>query len=81
MSHRQLSGYSFQASSWQHTLTVLVYYAIANAAAWTLGRRAIPAAGFAGCLLLAGFLPLGSVLTGFAVLALGAGIYAIGRSR
>ena len=63
------------------SLTVLVYYAIANAAAWTLGRRAIPAAGFAGCLLLAGFLPLGSVLTGFAVLALGAGIYAIGRSR
>jgi basic amino acid/polyamine antiporter, APA family len=61
------------------SLTVLVYYA--NAAAWTLGRRAIPAAGFAGCLLLAGFLPLGSVLTGFAVLALGAGIYAIGRSR
>lgn len=63
------------------SLTVLVYYAIANAAAWTLGRRAIPAAGLTGCLLLAGFLPLASVLTGAAVLALGAGIYAIRRSR
>ena len=63
------------------SLTVLAYYAIANAAAWTLGRRAIPTAGFAGCLLLAGFLPLGSVLAGAAVLALGAGSYAIRRSR
>ena len=63
------------------SLTVLAYYAIANAAAWTLGRRAIPAVGFTGCLLLAGFLPLASVLTGTAVLALGAVIYAIRRSR
>ena len=63
------------------SLTVLVYYSIANAAAWTLGRRAIPAVGFTGCLLLAVFLPLASVLTGAAVLALGAAIYVIRRSR
>jgi len=32
---------------------VLLYYAIANASAWTLGRRLIPAAGLAGCVVLA----------------------------
>jgi basic amino acid/polyamine antiporter, APA family len=35
-------------------VTVLVYYAVANAAAWTLGRRLVPALGLAGCLVLAG---------------------------
>jgi APA family basic amino acid/polyamine antiporter len=34
-------------------VTVLVYYAVTNAAAWTLGRRVVPAAGLAGCLVLA----------------------------
>ena len=63
------------------SLAVLVYYGIANAAAWTMGRRAVPAVGFTGCLLLAVFLPASSVLTGAAVLALGAGIYAVRRSR
>ena len=63
------------------SLAVLVYYGIANAAAATMGRRAIPAVGFTGCLLLAVFLPASSVLTGAAVLALGAGIYAVRRSR
>ncbi|MET9626095.1 APC family permease [Lentzea sp. NPDC006480] len=33
---------------------VLLYYAIANASAWTLGKRVVPAIGLAGCLTLAG---------------------------
>ncbi len=32
------------------SFAVLIYYAIANAAAWTLGARVVPAAGMAGCL-------------------------------
>ncbi|WP_439664655.1 APC family permease [Lentzea sp. HUAS TT2] len=32
---------------------VLLYYAIANASAWTLGRRLVPAIGLVGCLTLA----------------------------
>jgi APA family basic amino acid/polyamine antiporter len=63
------------------SFAVLVYYGIANASAWTLGMRAIPALGFAGCLLLAVFLPVSSVLIGAAVLALGTGIYTARRSR
>ncbi|MEU0154277.1 APC family permease [Micromonospora fulviviridis] len=65
--------------------TVLVYYAIANASALTLGRdpdRKLPvqllaALGLVGCLLLAVNLPIASVLTGFGVLALGAAGYAL----
>ncbi|MFI2646859.1 APC family permease [Micromonospora fulviviridis] len=65
--------------------TVLVYYAIANASALTLGRdpdRKLPvqllaALGLVGCLLLAVNLPVASVLTGFGVLALGAAGYAL----
>ncbi|WP_119732015.1 APC family permease [Thermomonospora amylolytica] len=66
---------------------VLVYYAIANASAWTLasqeGRppRAIPAVGLAGCLLLAFTLPTGSVAAGTAVLAVGAAAYLVRRPR
>ncbi|MGI5169883.1 APC family permease [Spirillospora sp. CA-253888] len=62
---------------------VLVYYAVANASAWTLapseGRpiRLVPAVGLAGCLALAFALPLPAVLTGAAVLAVGAGVYAV----
>ena len=63
------------------SFAVLVYYGIANAAAATLGRRAVPVAGLAGCLLLAIFLPRASVLTGTAVLASGAVIYAVRRLR
>jgi APA family basic amino acid/polyamine antiporter len=63
------------------SFAVLVYYGIANASAWTLGRRAVPAFGLAGCLLLAVFLPVDSALTGVAVIALGAGIYAVRRLR
>jgi basic amino acid/polyamine antiporter, APA family len=64
--------------------TVLVYYAITNAAALTLGHdpaRRLPVQvlaglGLAGCVLLAVTLPLPSVLAGFAVLAAGAIWYA-----
>lgn len=67
------------------SFAVLVYYAIANASAWTLdrspGSRLIPALGVAGCLLLAVCLPLGSVLAGAAVLAAGAVVYTAARLR
>lgn len=33
---------------------VLLYYAIANASAWTLGKRVVPGVGLVGCLVLAG---------------------------
>ncbi|MFE0592704.1 APC family permease [Micromonospora echinospora] len=67
--------------------TVLVYYAITNAAALTLGRepgrrlpvRALAVAGLVGCLLLAVNLPLSSVLAGFGVLVLGTIWYALRR--
>lgn len=60
---------------------VLVYYAIANAASWTLGSgRVLAVAGLAGCLALAFALPLSSVLAGTAVLAAGAVMYAVRRS-
>lgn len=65
--------------------TVLVYYAITNAAALTLGRdparrlpvRLLAALGLVGCLVLAVSLPPASVLAGFGVLALGALWYAL----
>jgi APA family basic amino acid/polyamine antiporter len=55
---------------------VLVYYAIANASALTLrdGRRALPAVGLGGCLLLAAALPVEQVVAG--ALALGAAVVA-----
>ncbi|MEU4514536.1 APC family permease [Nonomuraea wenchangensis] len=65
---------------------VLVYYAIANASAWTLTRaegrpaRPIPAVGLAGCLVLAFALPLSSVIAGAAVLAAGAAAYGLRRA-
>ncbi|WP_374978466.1 APC family permease [Gordonia amicalis] len=65
---------------------VLAYYAIANAAAWTLtpaeGRPARPimVVGLAGCLVLAFSLPLSSVLAGATVLALGALAYLTRRA-
>ncbi|EEP72014.1 amino acid permease [Micromonospora sp. ATCC 39149] len=65
--------------------TVLVYYAITNAAALTLGRdpgrrlplRLLAALGLVGCVALAVSLPPASVLAGFGVLALGAAWYAL----
>lgn len=61
------------------SFAVLAYYAVANASAWTLGRRVIPAVGLVGCLMLAFALPVGSVVAGAAVLALGALLYAVRR--
>lgn len=63
------------------SFAVLLYYAVANASAWTLGGRLIPAAGVAGCVVLAFALPPASVFTGVAVLAVGAAIYAVRRLR
>ena len=56
---------------------VLLYYAVANASAWTQAGpqrrwpRALQALGLAGCLTLVVTLPLVSVLVGIAVLAAG----------
>jgi APA family basic amino acid/polyamine antiporter len=63
------------------SFAVLVYYAIANTSAWTLGSRVIPAVGLTGCLLLAFSLPLTSVLVGAGVVLAGALGYGVRRSR
>ncbi|MFF9195504.1 APC family permease [Streptomyces sp. NPDC014779] len=62
---------------------VLVYYTIANASAWTLGRRDRPLAvlGLAGCAALAFSLPPASVLAGLGVLAVGVVAHAVRRGR
>ena len=65
---------------------VLLYYAVANAAAWTLtpaeGRppRIVPLVGVAGCVVLAFALPLTSVISGAAVIAGGALLYGVRRT-
>ncbi|WP_069770432.1 APC family permease [Streptomyces sp. LUP30] len=60
---------------------VLAYYAVANASAWTLdsapGRRALPALGLLGCLVLAFALPATSVMVGAGVLAVGVVAYGV----
>jgi amino acid transporter len=67
------------------SFAVLIYYAVANASAFTLRpdecrpRRAIPVIGLVGCLALACALPLSSVLSGVAVLGVGVAAYAIRR--
>ncbi|WP_262852466.1 APC family permease [Mumia quercus] len=64
---------------------VLVYYALANAAALTLTRaerrppRALAGFGLAACLVLACTLPWVAVVTGAAVLLVGAAAYAVRR--
>jgi APA family basic amino acid/polyamine antiporter len=64
------------------SFAVLVYYAVANASALTLGhRRAVPAVGLAGCLLIAGSLPSHATVTGSAVLAAGALLWHARRLR
>ena len=63
------------------SFAVLLYYAIANASAWTLGRRVIPGVGLAGCLVLAFLLPLSSVAIGAGVVLVGAVTYSLRRSR
>ncbi|MCT7355301.1 APC family permease [Streptomyces sp. 15-116A] len=65
---------------------VLVYYAVANASAWTLGSgrpaaRVLPAVGLAGCLLLAFSLPGLSVAVGAGVLTVGVAAYGVRRLR
>ncbi|MEQ0557533.1 amino acid permease [Amycolatopsis sp. NEAU-NG30] len=65
------------------SFAVLTYYAVANAAAFTLNgkARAIAVLGLAGCVVLAFSLPLPSVLTGCAALLLGASAYGVRRIR
>ncbi|MEU3094887.1 APC family permease [Streptomyces sp. NPDC006967] len=67
---------------------VLAYYAVANASAWTLdarpAARVLPAAGLAGCLVLAFSLPWVSVVVGAGVLMVGVAAYGarkLGGSR
>lgn len=66
------------------SFSVLLYYAIANASAYTLAAnviaRVVPVLGLAGCLLLAFSLPLGSVLIGTAVAVAGAVAYFISQN-
>ncbi len=68
------------------SFAVLVYYAIANASAFTLDGprrrwlRPLSLLGGVGCLVLALMLPAASVLTGFAVLAIGVVIRAVRRT-
>lgn len=65
---------------------VLAYYAIANAAAWTLapfeGRppRLVPVIGLAGCAALAFALPVATVISGAAVLVLVAAVYGLRKA-
>jgi len=67
------------------SFAVLVYYAIANAAAFTLAPeqrrwpRAFAALGLLGCSALAWTLPLGSILAGAVLLAVGALVYGLRR--
>lgn len=66
---------------------VLVYYAIANAAALRLGRaerrwpRWLAAAGLASCLLLAASLPLETVLRGIVALTVAMALRGVVRAR
>ncbi|MDX6278477.1 MAG: basic amino acid/polyamine antiporter, family, partial [Nocardioidaceae bacterium] len=64
---------------------VLVYYAIANASAWTLSSaassRVLPLLGLVGCLTLAASLPIRTVAVGSVVVGAGALTYALRRHR
>ncbi|MDI1465831.1 APC family permease [Catellatospora sp. KI3] len=65
------------------SVAVLTYYAITNAAAWTLGGpktlRAVAALGLIGCIVLATTLPEPTVLAGVGMLVLGTLAYAVNR--
>jgi APA family basic amino acid/polyamine antiporter len=69
------------------SFAVLLYYAIANAAAVTLRRDArdaslaLPVAGLFGCVLLASSLPLTSIVPGLALVAVGCLVYWIRSKR
>ncbi|WP_040790216.1 APC family permease [Nocardia paucivorans] len=64
---------------------VLLYYAVANASAYTLAQggnrwgRVVPVLGLAGCLVLVCTLPLSSIVTGAVVMAVGALVYGLRR--
>jgi len=62
---------------------VLIYYAIANASAWTLSSAVLPRLisllGLAGCAALALSLPPSTILVGTLVVAVGAALYALRR--
>jgi basic amino acid/polyamine antiporter, APA family len=62
---------------------VLLYYAVANASAWTLDRdwrqRIVPVAGLVGCLVLAFSLPVVAVVAGAVVAAVGIVLFAVRR--
>jgi basic amino acid/polyamine antiporter, APA family len=68
------------------SVTVLAYYPIANASAFTLPPaqrswpRVVPVLGVVGCVTLALALPASSVAAGIGVLAAGALLYAVRRS-
>jgi len=63
------------------SFAILGYYAIANASAWTLpsgharGARVVPVLGMLGCVVLAFVLPWQTVVTGLAILGVGALAY------
>lgn len=62
------------------SFAVLLYYAIANAAALSLGaRRLLPSIGLASCLILAFTLPPTAVIAGTAVVLIGMVVYAVQR--
>lgn len=61
------------------SFAVLVYYAIANASAFTLGRRVVPTIGLIGCVVVAFALPTAAVLSGAAVVLLGALAFGVRR--
>jgi APA family basic amino acid/polyamine antiporter len=69
------------------SFAVLTYYGVANASAWTLRAderrwpRALSGLGLAGCGLLAVTLPVGSVVAGASVLAVGAAAWVVRRRR
>jgi amino acid transporter len=69
------------------SFAVLIYYAISNASAFTLGpdegrpHRAIPSIGLVGCVVLAFAMPPSSVLAGVTVLGIGIAAYAFRRVR
>ncbi|MEU4597717.1 amino acid permease [Nocardia sp. NPDC023988] len=68
------------------SFAVLAYYLVANLSAATLSTaeirpaRWVPVVGALGCVIVGFSLPLGSVLAGLAVLALGAAVYAVRRN-
>jgi APA family basic amino acid/polyamine antiporter len=69
------------------SFAVLLYYAVANAAAWTLPEaerrwpRWVAAAGILGCVVIAFSLPLDSVAAGSGLLVAGAAVHMVRARR